>query len=131
MGAMKFANSCRQIKRDAGLDDTWHPLDGVTAPEYVPPSWDGPHVGKRLVDGLRTLMLMPSRAQSRSQTWTGHLLARSLFALLVAAWCAQVQAVAVARSRDSDTDGVARKLRSRRLALLFGAALDSKRTLRI
>jgi hypothetical protein len=56
---MKFANSCHLIKRDAVLDDTWHPLDGGPAPEYVPPTWDGPHVGKRLIDGLRTLMLMP------------------------------------------------------------------------
>ena len=31
----------------------------VPAPEYIPPTWDGPHVGKRLVEGLRTLMLMP------------------------------------------------------------------------
>jgi len=42
-----------------------------------------------------------------------------------------VQAIVVARSRDSDTDGAARKLGSRRLALHFGAALDPKRTLRI
>ena len=56
---MKFANGCRLIKRDALLDDGWHPLDGVPAPDYVPPRWDGPHVGKRLVEGLRTLMLMP------------------------------------------------------------------------
>jgi hypothetical protein len=56
---MKFANSYRLIKRDAVLDDTWHPLDGGPAPEYVPERWDGPHVGKRLVEGLRTLMLMP------------------------------------------------------------------------
>jgi hypothetical protein len=56
---MKFANSYRLIKRDAVLDDTWHPLDGGPAPEYVPERWDGPHAGKRLVDGLRTLMLMP------------------------------------------------------------------------
>ena len=42
-GAMKFANSCRLIKRDAVLDDTWHPLDGGPAPEYVPERWDGPH----------------------------------------------------------------------------------------
>ena len=37
----------------------WHPLDHRPAPDYVPGCWDGPHVGKRLVDGLRTLMLMP------------------------------------------------------------------------
>jgi hypothetical protein len=34
-------------------------LDGGPAPEYVPPSWDGPHVGERLVYGLRTPMPMP------------------------------------------------------------------------
>jgi hypothetical protein len=59
MGAMKFANGCRLIKRDALLDDGWHPLDSVPPPDYVPSSRDGPHVGKRLVGGLRTLMLMP------------------------------------------------------------------------
>jgi hypothetical protein len=37
----------------------WHPLDHRPAPDYVPARWDGPHVGKRLVEGLRTLMLMP------------------------------------------------------------------------
>jgi hypothetical protein len=37
----------------------WHPLDHRPAPDYVPACWDGPHVGKRLVDGLRTLMLRP------------------------------------------------------------------------
>ena len=56
---MKFANSYRLIKRDAVLDDTWHPLGGGPVPEYVPPAWDGPHVGKRLVEGLCTLALMP------------------------------------------------------------------------
>jgi hypothetical protein len=44
---------------DTEVLDTWHPLDGVRAPEYVPPTWDGPHAGRRLVDGLRTLRLMP------------------------------------------------------------------------
>jgi hypothetical protein len=56
---MNFNNGCRLIKRDALLDDGWHPLDGVPAPEYVPPQWDGPHVGRRLVEGLKTLRLMP------------------------------------------------------------------------
>jgi hypothetical protein len=37
----------------------WHPLDHRAAPDYVPACWDGPHVGKRLAEGLRTLMLMP------------------------------------------------------------------------
>ena len=30
----------------------WHPLDHRPAPDNVPEGWDGPHVGKRLVDGL-------------------------------------------------------------------------------
>jgi hypothetical protein len=37
----------------------WHPLDHRPAPDYVPACWDGPHVGKRLVEELHTLMLMP------------------------------------------------------------------------
>jgi hypothetical protein len=48
-----------RILFDTEVLETWHPLDGVPAPEYVPPTWDAPHVGRRLVDGLRTLMLMP------------------------------------------------------------------------
>ena len=40
----------------------------MPAPDYVPPSWDGPHVGKRLVDGLRTLMLMPGVQGPRAFT---------------------------------------------------------------
>jgi hypothetical protein len=39
----------------AELIREWHPLDGVSAPEYIPPQWDGPHVGKRLAEALRTL----------------------------------------------------------------------------
>ena len=44
---------------NADLVRDWHPLDCSTAPDYVPPAWDGPHVGKRLVEGLRTLRQMP------------------------------------------------------------------------
>jgi hypothetical protein len=40
----------------AELIRDWHPL----APDYIPPAWDGPHVGKRLAEGLRTLRLMPA-----------------------------------------------------------------------
>jgi hypothetical protein len=39
--------------------DEWHPLDHTPAPDYIPPSWDGPHVGKRLIETLRTLRRMP------------------------------------------------------------------------
>ena len=151
---MKFANSCRQIKRDALLDDGWHPLDSVPAPDYVPPSWDGPHVGKRLVDGLRTLMLMPrvrgpqafgngwplyahswedllaqEEAAEEDKRQNQHEANRTRVRPVEIAhmeqsicWPARylrefpqltraVQAVAAARSRDSDTDGAARKLR--------------------
>lgn len=37
----------------------WHPLDGVPPPEYVPRQWDGVHVGKRLIEGFRTLARVP------------------------------------------------------------------------
>jgi hypothetical protein len=37
----------------------WHPLDGVPAPECILPGWDGPDVGKRLAEALRTLRHMP------------------------------------------------------------------------
>jgi hypothetical protein len=39
--------------------DAWHPLDGVPAPEYIPAQWDGPHVGRRLIEGFRTLARVP------------------------------------------------------------------------
>jgi hypothetical protein len=35
--------------------DQWHPLDGVPPPEYIPPNWDGVHVGKRLIEAFATL----------------------------------------------------------------------------
>jgi len=38
----------------------WHPLDGVPAPEYIPETWSGPHVGVRMVEGFKTLMNLPS-----------------------------------------------------------------------
>jgi hypothetical protein len=46
-------------------DDEWHPLDdGGQAPEYIPPEWDGPHVGLRLTDAFKTLAMMPNRGAS-------------------------------------------------------------------
>jgi hypothetical protein len=44
---------------DPELLREWHPLDHTPAPDYIPPSWDGPHVGKRLEEALRTLRYMP------------------------------------------------------------------------
>jgi hypothetical protein len=43
--------TARILSESGILDTTWHPLDGSKAPDYVPPSWDGPHVGERLVRG--------------------------------------------------------------------------------
>jgi hypothetical protein len=37
----------------------WSALDGVPAPEYIPPMWDGVHVGVRLVDSFRVLNNLP------------------------------------------------------------------------
>jgi hypothetical protein len=45
--------------QNAELIRDWHPLDHSPPPDYVPPCWDGPHVGKRLAEGLGTLALMP------------------------------------------------------------------------
>ena len=153
---MKFANSCRLIKRDADLDDTWHPLDGSKAPEYVPPTWDGPHAGKRLVEGLRTLKLMPTtrgpcafgnswpayawdwadllaqqeseeeqKVANRSERNWSRLRPSSVEIMRMeqsicwpARYCREfpqlvraVQAVALARMRDCDSDAAARRLR--------------------
>jgi hypothetical protein len=51
--------------------DDWHPLDGVPAPEYIPPFWIGPHVGLRLVEAFKTLsrMPMPGRISTKSGMW--------------------------------------------------------------
>jgi hypothetical protein len=51
--------------------DSWHPLSGQPAPIYVPPYWTGPHVGLRLIEGLRTLRLMPkvSGPQQFGNSW--------------------------------------------------------------
>jgi hypothetical protein len=53
----------READRETALipagSDTWHPLDGVPAPEYVPPFWIGSHCGLRLVQAFKTLAKMP------------------------------------------------------------------------
>jgi hypothetical protein len=50
--------------------DEWHPLDGGSAPEYIPPAWDGPHVGRRLADAFATLSQLPTPfRKSRSGFW--------------------------------------------------------------
>jgi hypothetical protein len=48
----------RLIRVDAILEN-WHPLAGTPAPEHVPTHWDGPHVGKRLIESYRVLAKLP------------------------------------------------------------------------
>jgi hypothetical protein len=52
------------------VEPEWHPLEGNgIAPEYIPPEWDGPHVGLRLCDAFKTLAMMPDRgASTRSKS---------------------------------------------------------------
>jgi hypothetical protein len=66
----------RQAEAEASLSvlipgDPWHPLDAVPAPEYVPPSWIGPHVGLRLVEAFKTLATLPvmNGPQRPHNTW--------------------------------------------------------------
>jgi hypothetical protein len=63
----------RVLDRTGILEDDWHPLDGVPAPDYVPPFWDGPHVSKRLIEALRTLtkLPMPGGPQKYGNGWPG------------------------------------------------------------
>lgn len=57
------------------LDDDWHPLDGVDAPEFIPPTWNGPHVATRLADAWRILVKMPWRSpypRAFGQSWPSY-----------------------------------------------------------
>ena len=54
------------------IDDNWHPLDGIPAPELVPKVWHGPHVFRRMADAWRVLSKMPWRSpfpRAFGQTW--------------------------------------------------------------
>lgn len=46
----------------------WHPLDGGPVAEYIPPAWDGPHVGVRLIEGYKTLSCLPDRTRHSSSS---------------------------------------------------------------
>jgi hypothetical protein len=48
--------------------ENWHPLDGVPAPEYIPPDWDGPHVGRRLIEAFKTLARLPDTGPGGCRT---------------------------------------------------------------
>jgi hypothetical protein len=53
-------------------DIAWNPLEHTGPPvEFVPAVWDAVHCGKRLVEGLRTLMLlpMPRGPQAFTSAW--------------------------------------------------------------
>jgi hypothetical protein len=52
-------------KRKPSLAELLGPLPEALRPlaiaEELPPTWNGPHVGLRIVDGFKTLALMPMR----------------------------------------------------------------------
>jgi hypothetical protein len=52
-------------------DDRWNPLEHVTAVEYLPATWDGPHCGVRLVQAFKTLSAIPvaKGPSSKSGYW--------------------------------------------------------------
>jgi hypothetical protein len=56
------------------IDDTWHPLSGHQAPEWIPPTWIGAHVGLRLTEAFKALSKMPEQRGpgSRSGFWPAH-----------------------------------------------------------
>lgn len=69
---MRYANGHSVLIRHDELAG-WHPLDGVAAPQVVPSSWDGPHVGLRLADAFGILARLPMRRGPRfvSGLWPG------------------------------------------------------------
>jgi hypothetical protein len=55
--------------------EEWSPLDGVPAPEFVPPQWNGPHVQLRLADAWVILAKMPWRSpypRTFGRTWPSY-----------------------------------------------------------
>jgi hypothetical protein len=54
--------------------DSWHPLSGHEAPQYIPDVWYGFHVGLRLVEALRTLQQMPMNGhpQAFGNSWPAY-----------------------------------------------------------
>ena len=70
-----YANGYRLLRREDLLGDPWHPLDGVTAPELVPPNWTHTHVGKRLSEAFEILGRMPNTRGPRAfgNAWPGYL----------------------------------------------------------
>ena len=51
-------------------DERCNALEYTTAADYVPSYWDGPQVGKRLIEAFKTLALMPGlRLPNKSGYW--------------------------------------------------------------
>jgi hypothetical protein len=55
-------------------EERWNPLEHVSAAEYVPGVWDGPHCGVRLVQAFKTLAALPTANGPRfnSGFWPKH-----------------------------------------------------------
>lgn len=87
----------------------WHPLDGGPAPDYIPQAWDGPHVGKRLVEALRTLtnLSIPGASASCGSAWPAYQLQVEFSDLL-----AMVQADATQQKQDAETKNWTRPIPS-------------------
>jgi hypothetical protein len=65
----------RLLCNGAVLDD-WHPLDGVPAPEYIPPYWTAEHVGTRFADMWGVLIRSPNSGvgpRPFGQMWPAYL----------------------------------------------------------
>ena len=56
------------------VGEKWNPLEFVGgAPEYIPPRWDGPHTGLRLIQAFKTLSAIPVANGPRfKSTWWPH-----------------------------------------------------------
>jgi hypothetical protein len=57
------------------VDEKWNPLESIgAAPEYIPPTWDGPHTSLRLIQAFKTLSAIPvaNGPRFKSSWWPHH-----------------------------------------------------------
>ena len=57
------------------VDEKWNPLESIgAAPEYFPPTWDGPHTSLRLIQAFKTLSAIPvaNGPRFKSSWWPHH-----------------------------------------------------------
>jgi hypothetical protein len=100
--AHRLVRKSRILDHRGVVDDGWHPLSGLPAPEYVPAQWNGPHVGRRLIEGFRTLARVPvERGPGPPATaWPLYVLEfREYYAALVGDDRAEYATVAAERNR--------------------------------